>query len=246
MRAVMACYVTNLAASVGGLTWLLLDYRIHRKFSALGFCSGAVSGLVAITPGAGFIGPGCAIIVGFLGAIFCNGAIHLKHWLNFDDAVDVFAVHGVGGFCGSVLTGFFAESYIANLDGSTEIKGGWMNHNWIQIGYQFADATAGALWSFVITYIILFCMNRVPGLSLRVDPKDEIDGLDMTEIGELAYFHVEKIVGIDTETGVQTIITKEIKRLSDEEEKERIDAVTLERAMSDPLGKHKTGRLDAL
>ncbi|KAI9497079.1 ammonium transporter AmtB-like domain-containing protein [Zychaea mexicana] len=213
MRAAMACVVTNLAAAVGAITWLIMDYRIERKFSALGFCSGAVAGLVAITPASGFVGPGPAVAIGFLGGFFCNLAVHLKHLLKFDDAVDVFAVHGVGGYVGSVLTGLFAEQYIAGLDGVTEIEGGWMNHNWVQLGHQFADATAGAAWSFCITYLILFVMDRIPGLSLRVDPEVELQGLDAAEIGEMAYYHVDKVVTVDPQSGEQKIVSEHIREV---------------------------------
>lgn len=214
LRAAMACVVTNLAASVGAITWMLIDYRIERKFSALGFCSGAVAGLVAITPAAGFVGPGPSVAIGFLGACACNLAVHLKQYFNYDDVADVFAVHGVGGYVGSILTGIFAEAYIAKLDGATVIPGGWMNRNWVQVGYQFADATAGAAWAFVVTYIILFVMNRIPGLSLRVDRESELRGLDAAEIGEMAYYHVDKIVGVNQNTGQEKVIQEEVEGYS--------------------------------
>ncbi|GAA5795875.1 ammonium transporter AmtB-like domain-containing protein [Helicostylum pulchrum] len=214
LRAAMACVVTNLAASIGAITWMAIDYRIERKFSALGFCSGAVAGLVAITPAAGYVGPGPAVAIGFLGACSCNLAVHLKQYLNYDDVADVFAVHGVGGYVGSILTGIFAESYIAKLDGVTEIPGGWMNGNWIQVGYQFADATAGAAWAFVVTYLILFIMNRIPGLSLRVDREAELKGLDAAEIGEMAYYHVDKIVAVNQNTGEEKIVQEEVEGYS--------------------------------
>ncbi|KAI7860189.1 ammonium transporter AmtB-like domain-containing protein [Circinella umbellata] len=217
MRAAMACVVTNLAAAVGAITWLVMDYRIERKFSALGFCSGAVAGLVAITPASGFVGPGPAVAIGFVGGVSCNLAVHLKRLLKFDDAVDVFAVHGVGGYVGSILTGLFAEQYIANLDGVTEIAGGWMNHNWIQLGHQLADATAGAAWSFCITYIILFVMDHIPGLSLRVDPEVELQGLDAAEIGEMAYYHVDKIVTVDPQSGEQKIVSEQVREVRNQE-----------------------------
>ncbi|CEG69742.1 hypothetical protein RMATCC62417_05763 [Rhizopus microsporus] len=187
LRAVMACLVTNLAASMGAITWMCLDYRVHHKFSALGFCSGAVAGLVAITPGAGFVSPGSALLIGCLGAVSCYAAVRLKNWLKYDDALDVFAVHGVGGVVGSILTGVFAESYVAALDGSTVIAGGWINQNWTQVPFQLIDVVAVSSWSFTITYAVLFLMNLVPGLSLRVDSEAEIQGLDMAEIGEAAY-----------------------------------------------------------
>ncbi|CAO3623936.1 unnamed protein product [Cunninghamella echinulata] len=213
LRAAMACVVTNLAAAVGAITWMTLDYRIERKFSALGFCSGAVAGLVAITPASGFVGPGPAVAIGFLGAVACNFAVHLKDMLNYDDAVDVFAVHGVGGYVGSVLTGIFTESYIANLDGITEIDGGWMNHNWMQVPHQLADATAGAAWSFIVTLIILLIMDRIPGLSLRVDPEVELQGLDAAEIGEMAYYHVDKVVTVDPSSGQQRVVSERIREV---------------------------------
>ncbi|KAI8984326.1 ammonium transporter AmtB-like domain-containing protein [Mycotypha africana] len=212
LRAAMACVVTNLAASVGAITWMLIDYRVERKFSALGFCSGAVAGLVAITPASGFVGPAPAVAIGFLGACACNLAVHLKRWLRYDDVADVFAVHGIGGYVGSLLTGLFAESYVAALDGTSVIKGGWMNHHWAQLGYQLAEATAGAAWSFVITYLILFIMNKIPGLSLRVDRESELQGLDVAEIGEMAYYHVDKIIGVNRNTGEEKIMKEEIER----------------------------------
>ncbi|RUS33985.1 ammonium transporter AmtB-like domain-containing protein [Jimgerdemannia flammicorona] len=200
IRAAMACLVTNLAASVGGLTWMLMDYRIERKFSALGFCSGVVVGLVTITPASGFVGPASAVAFGIIGCITCNFACNLKHAFNYDDALDIFAVHGVGGFVGNILTGIFAESYIAALDGSTVIAGGWVNGHFTQILYQLADACAGMTYSFVVTYSILFLMDKIPGLSLRVDAETEIKGIDVSEIGELAYYHVDKILVIDSKT----------------------------------------------
>ncbi|KAI9308933.1 ammonium transporter AmtB-like domain-containing protein [Cunninghamella echinulata] len=173
LRAGMAFVVTNLAASMGAVTWMLMDYRINGSFSALSFCSGAVAGLVTITPAAGFVGPGPAVAIGFFGGFFCNLAAHLKHWLNFDDVADIFAIHGIGGFIGSIMTGIWAEQYIPLLDGHI-IKGGWMNRHWMQVPYQLADATAGACWSFFMTYIILLIMDRIPGLSLRVAREDEL------------------------------------------------------------------------
>ena len=108
VRAVMACVVTNLAASVAGLTWAILDYRLEKKWSTIGFCSGAISGLVAITPGSGFVTPWAAVIFGVVAGIACNFATKLKFLIGVDDALDVFAVHAIGGICGNLLTGLFA------------------------------------------------------------------------------------------------------------------------------------------
>jgi Amt family ammonium transporter len=104
LRATMACVVTNLAASVGAFTWVLVDYRLERKWSAVGWCSGAIAGLVAITPASGYVPPWSAVVFGVVGACACNYATKLKFLLGVDDAIDIFAVHGVGGIVGNLLT----------------------------------------------------------------------------------------------------------------------------------------------
>ncbi|CAG8610991.1 14167_t:CDS:2 [Dentiscutata erythropus] len=144
-RAAMACVVTNLSASVGGLTWCLLDFRLEKKLSALGFCSGAVAGLVSITPGSGYVDYPSAVVFGFLGGFACNMAVRLKHVFNYDDALDVFAVHAVGGFVGNILTGIFANESIIKMIDPTLTGGGWINKNWMQVAYQLSDSVAGEL-----------------------------------------------------------------------------------------------------
>ncbi|KAI8966186.1 ammonium transporter [Daldinia sp. FL1419] len=191
MRAVMACIVTHLAASVGGITWTLLDYRLEKKWSVVGFCSGAIAGLVAITPAAGFVTPWAAVVFGIVGGIGCNFATKLKFIMGVDEALDIFAVHGIGGIIGNLLTGIFAADYIAALDGFTEIPGGWINHNYVQLGYQIADCVAGFSYSFVLTCVILFLLNLIPGLSLRVSAENEDIGIDDDQLGEFAYDYVE-------------------------------------------------------
>jgi len=187
MRAVMAAVVTNLAACVGGITWCVLDYRLERKWSTVGFCSGVIAGLVAITPGSGFVPAWSAVIYGVVGAAGANYATKLKFLLGIDDALDIFAEHAVGGLIGNILTAFFAADYIAHLDGFSEIRGGWLNHNWVQL----ADSISGGVYSFGGTCLILFVMNLIPGLSLRASEEAEILGIDDAEIGEFAYDYVE-------------------------------------------------------
>lgn len=116
LRAVMAAVVTNIAAGVGGVTWCLLDYRLEKKWSTVGFCSGVLSGLVAITPGSGFVTPWASFIFGVVGAAGCNYATKLKYLLRVDDALDIFAVHGIGGIIGNILTAFFAAYAPLYLD----------------------------------------------------------------------------------------------------------------------------------
>ncbi|KAJ4296540.1 ammonium transporter Amt1 [Kalmusia sp. IMI 367209] len=195
LRAVMAAVVTNLAACTGGITWCLVDYRLERKWSTVGFCSGVIAGLVCITPGSGFVPAWASIVFGVCGGIACNYATKLKYFLRCDDALDIFAVHAVGGFVGNILTAFFAADYIAHLDGYTAIAGGWLNHNYIQLGYQLADSVSGGVYSFGGTIIILGAMDTLgkvmPIFKLRVSDEDEILGLDDVEIGEFAYDYVE-------------------------------------------------------
>ncbi|TIA19469.1 ammonium transporter-like protein [Aureobasidium pullulans] len=195
MRAVMATVVTNLAASVGGITWCLLDYRLERKWSTVGFCSGVVAGLVAITPGSGYVPAWAAVVFGVVAGIGCNYATKLKYLINCDDALDIFAVHAVGGFIGNLLTALFAADYIAHLDGVTVISGGWLNHNYRQLGIQLAGSVAGGSYSFFGSLIILCILNFIgkylPVFRLRATPEEEDLGIDDVEIGEFAYDYVE-------------------------------------------------------
>ncbi|KAF2722746.1 ammonium transporter [Polychaeton citri CBS 116435] len=197
MRAVMAAVVTNLAAATAGLTWCILDYRLDRKWSMVGFCSGVVAGLVTITPGSGFVPAWAAVIFGLSAGIICNFATQLKYWIGCDDAFDIFAVHCIGGILGNICTGFFAADYIAHLDGYTVIPGGWVNHNWVQLGIQLADSIAGLCYSFVMSCLILLAISFigrwVPFFELRMSKEEEEAGADDVEIGEYAYDYVEMV-----------------------------------------------------
>jgi ammonium transporter, Amt family len=198
----MACFVSNLSASVGGLTWLIIDYiqLPDKKWGTIGWCSGAVAGLVAITPAAGFVPPWSALIFGAVSSFCCNHATRLKFRLRIDEHLDIFAIHAVGGVIGNILTyvpspflltisGVFADNYIAALDGVTEIDGGWLNGHWIQVPYQLCNCVVGISYSFIMTSIILFTMN-ISGLTLRVTEDEEERGIDDTEIGYFAYDYV--------------------------------------------------------
>ncbi|PWN47859.1 ammonium transporter [Violaceomyces palustris] len=188
LRAVQAMMVTNVAASVGGLTWMFWDYRLEKKWSAVGFCSGAISGLVAITPASGYVGTPAALAFGVLGGTCCNFATGLKNLLGYDDALDIFAAHAVGGVVGNLLTGIFADNRVASFDGSALIPGGWINKNYIQLAYQLADSAAGFGWSFVLTMILLFAIDRIPGCHFRTSEEDEILGIDLAQVGEECYY----------------------------------------------------------
>lgn len=109
LRAVRATMVINIAAGVGGIAWCLLDYRRERKWSSVGFCSGVVSGLVVISPGSGLVPPWSALIYGVVGAVSCRYSTKLMAKLPICDPMDAFAIHGIGGFVGNILTGVFAS-----------------------------------------------------------------------------------------------------------------------------------------
>lgn len=193
IRSWYACVNTNLAAAAGGLTWMFVDwFRTGGKWSTVGLCSGAIAGLVGITPAAGYVPVYTALIFGIVPAILCNFAVDLKNILQIDDGMDVFALHGVGGFAGSFLTGIFAADYVAATDGSTIIPGGWMNKNWVQLGYQLAGSVSIGAWSFTVTAIILLIMDRIPFLRLRLHEDEELLGVDLAEIGEYAYYEEDE------------------------------------------------------
>lgn len=189
IRSWYACVNTNLAAAAGGLTWMFVDwFRTGGKWSTVGLCTGAIAGLVGITPAAGFVPVYTSIIFGIVPAIICNFAVDLKNILHIDDGMDVFSLHGIGGFTGSFLTGIFAADYVAATDGATVIPGGWMNHHYRQLGIQLAGSVSIGAYSFTVTAIILYAMDKVPFLRLRLHPDEELMGVDLAEIGEYAYY----------------------------------------------------------
>ncbi|KAI8912957.1 hypothetical protein PhCBS80983_g03194 [Powellomyces hirtus] len=185
-RAAMAGLVTTVSAAAGSLAWVLFDYSQHKKLSGLGFCSGAVAGLVGITPAAGYVAPWAAIIIGSVTGVVCNIACRVKTRLGFDDSLDAWGVHGVGGYVGGILTGIFAQKWIAALDG-TVINGGWVDGNWVQVAYQLAGSTTIAVWSFVVSLLILFVINKIPGFHIRSTAEEQMLGNDLGEMGEVAY-----------------------------------------------------------
>lgn len=182
----MAAMTTTVAAFMGSLSWVLLDYYRAKKIFSLGYCSGLLAGLVAITPACGFVSPWAAIIIGILAGLFSNVVCHGKNYFGYDDSMDVFGIHGASGFLGLVLTGVFGSASVAAMDG-TIIPGGWIDGNWKQVGIQLAGASVITVWSFLVTLILAFIFSKIPALSLRCSPDDEKTGLDHVAIGEAAY-----------------------------------------------------------
>ena len=176
---VNAFLVTNTAAATAALTWGLLSHFQSGRMSAVGVASGAVAGLVAITPASGFVGPMGALGIGFGAGVFCYGAVWLRTKTNVDDALEVFAVHGVGGIWGALATGIFAVEVIGGTAGLIEGNGG-------QMLTQLVAVLATGAWSFFVTVIILKVLDLVPGLGIRIEETEEDEGMDLSAHGERA------------------------------------------------------------
>jgi len=158
-------------------------------WSAVAFCSGAISGLVAITPGAGFVGTPASVAFGVVAGTLCNFVSRLKFGFKCDDALDIFAGHAIGGLVGNILTGVFAQASVAGFDGKTHIQGGWLDHHWVQVVIQLANSVAGMSYSFVVTTLILWLMHFIPFLRLGCEANEPI--VDADEMGESAYDSVK-------------------------------------------------------
>lgn len=185
-RASFACIATMIAASTGSLAWVIKDYLRSGKISGVGYCSGALAGLVGVTPGSGFVSPWAAAIIGIVASVCCNYACRLKEYADADDSLDAFALHGVGGFVGDILCGVFAQQWVARLDG-TVILGGPMDKFPTQIGYQLVAAVSISAYAFFATLIIVYVIDIIPGLHLRLTAEEEVIGGDISEMGEIAF-----------------------------------------------------------
>jgi Amt family ammonium transporter len=182
--AINAFLVTNTAAAAAALTWGLLSQLQHKRMSAAGVATGAVAGLVAITPAAGAVGVMGALGVGLGAGLLCYGAVLLRPRLKLDDSLDVFAVHGVGGIWGALAAGIFTVGAFVGAD-----KGGLIEGNVAQLGTQAVGIIATLAYSLIASLIILKVLDVIPGLGLRVSERDEDMGLDIAAHGERAVVH---------------------------------------------------------
>ncbi len=168
-RAGLAMAVTHIAASAGALSWMAAEWLARGRASLLGLCSGLVAGLVAITPGAGYVSPGSAVVFGLVAGVACYwGATGLKRLLNADDSLDVFGVHGIGGIVGSLLTGVFASKTISGVEGSVLV--------------QLASVGVVMLYSLTMTSLLLWITSLF--VRLRVSEGAELEGLDIDQHAE--------------------------------------------------------------
>jgi Amt family ammonium transporter len=175
-RAGMAMAVTQIATAAAALAWMFAEWPSHGKPSVLGILSGAVAGLVAITPASGFVGPGGALVIGIVaGAVCFWTSTSLKRTLGYDDALDAFGIHGVGGIVGALLTGVFALEAIGGTPGLLEGNPG-------QMLPQLYGVLATVIWSGVVSFVLLKVIDAT--LGLRVSPEIERDSLDLQLHGE--------------------------------------------------------------
>ncbi len=173
----MAMLVTQVSTATAAITWMFIEWVKHGKPSVLGIVTGAVGGLVAITPASGTVGPIGALVIGFVsGAVCFWGATSLKSKLGYDDSLDAFGVHGIGGIVGALLTGIFSATV---LGGSEDIMIG------SQLWAQFLSIVITIVWSGVLSFIILKIVDAIVGL--RVEEDDERMGLDLSQHNERGY-----------------------------------------------------------
>ncbi|HKQ55103.1 MAG TPA: ammonium transporter [Methyloceanibacter sp.] len=176
-RAGMAMAVTQIATATAALAWMFAEWVVHRKPSVLGIISGAVAGLVAITPASGFVGPVGALWIGAAAGVGCFfAATTVKRALGYDDSLDVFGVHCIGGIIGAILTGVFAVEAIGGAKGALEGNVG-------QIWTQVEGVAMTLAWSGLATFVILIVVNLLTGV--RVSQPVEVEGLDINLHGEV-------------------------------------------------------------
>ena len=181
VSASLAFATTQTAAAAAALSWMLIEWRHHGKPTSLGMASGIVAGLVAITPAAGHVHPWAALLIGALASLVCYAAVQLKGRFRYDDSLDTFGVHGVGGFFGALATGFFCFRPVA---------GALMGGGFSQVGKQLLGASTAAAFAGLGAFVIGWMLRA--SLGLRVDEDQERDGLDLALHGERGY-HSELI-----------------------------------------------------
>lgn len=173
-QAVIAFVNTNAAAAAGAIAWMVASWY-HGKPSSLGMVSGAIAGMVAITPAAGYVTPMVSILIGAVAGLICYGAMLFRIRKNLDESLDAWAIHGIGGLWGTIATGAFAAIAVGGISGLFE-------GNTQQFVTNGIAAFAALFFSFIITYIIAYIVDRTMGL--RVTADEEYVGIDISQHGE--------------------------------------------------------------
>jgi ammonium transporter, Amt family len=182
-NAVSAFLATQVAAAAAALSWMVVEWMHRKKPTALGLASGLVAGLVAVTPASGFIYPSGALIIGLLAGVICYGAVYLKTLLKYDDSLDAFGVHGVGGFLGAILTGVFWYKIVNDPVNAAASNGFFAGGGMSQTLAQFYAAAIAAVFSFLLSFVMLKTLMAVA--RLHVSQEEESEGLDVTQHGEV-------------------------------------------------------------
>ncbi len=178
--AISAFLATHVATATAAISWALLDWTINKKPTVIGICTGAVAGLVAITPAAGFVGVLGAVVIGLIVAVACYFMVSvIKHKFGYDDSLDAFGVHGIGGIIGALATGFLATPAIQST------YSGLFYGNPKQLWIQMIATVTTIVFSGVMTFIIFKIVDKTVGI--RADMKEEIAGLDISQHNEMAY-----------------------------------------------------------
>ncbi len=178
--ALSAFLATHVATATAAFTWALIDWTLNKKPTVIGICTGAVAGLVAITPAAGFVGVGGAVAIGVIVSVVCFFMVSVvKHKFGYDDSLDAFGVHGIGGIIGALATGIFATPSIQSA------YSGLLTGNPKQLWIQTIATVATMVFSGVMTYVLFKVVDKLFGI--RASQKEEIAGLDITQHNEMAY-----------------------------------------------------------
>jgi Amt family ammonium transporter len=192
----MALTASQVAAAAAALSWLVVEWLHKGKPTALGLASGLVTGLVAVTPASGFVSPLSALVIGLAAGVACYAAVCLKPLCKYDDSLDAFGVHGVGGFLGAVLTGVFVSAALVNnANGNTDPVGALADGRMSQVAAQLVAALAAAAYAFVVTLALVKLIDAVWGFGLEAHQESE--GLDRSEHGE---------VGFDLSPGLEAVL----------------------------------------
>ncbi len=182
LSTAQALVATQVAAAAGALLWILIEWFHQGKATALGFASGILAGLVAVTPAAGVVQPWGAMVLGALAAVICYMAIQAKNVLGYDDSLDAFGIHGVGGIVGALLLVFFIRKGWMN-EAAVAAGGSWTV--WNQLGVQAAAVGIAIVYSALITWIIIYLLNKV--VPFKASEEEEMAGLDRSVHGERGY-----------------------------------------------------------
>jgi Amt family ammonium transporter len=182
LSTAQALVATQVAAAGGALMWIVIEGYHQGKATALGFASGILAGLVAVTPAAGVVQPLGAMILGALASTICYMAIQLKNKLGYDDSLDAFGIHGVGGIVGALLLVFFIRPSWMQ-EASVAAGGTWTL--WNQLGIQALAVSIAVLYSAVMTFVIIFLLNKF--IRFKSTEEDEMAGLDRSYHGERGY-----------------------------------------------------------